>query len=531
MSQQDLDFGTAAANDGETLASAFLKIQQNFDDLYDSVALLDGGNTWSGAQIFNEVGADVDFRIEGDTNANLFFLDASADAIGIGTSSLHTGARMSVSGGVSFAATSVGLEADPASAYFGTIEAYASSEFVLTQSEVQAADESGGWRTALALYHNDGDATDYESLVYRTISDGLRVGVFGPNDGSGTYSTSSKDYHGVSSQVIARTDWTVRGVAAYTGDSVQFGEGVCLNELTMSNPSASNAQSSQIAGWYVTLSGKKAAADGSHTNHGLFVSNQGKKATAAFEAISAGTDGDNGQYGYALKLDVATVDTAAIYMPASAATDVGTRILYESGSWSAYDRTGNAFTWAVGSANVVALDGQGIWPATDGGASLGYPTIAWQNLYLNTLGTINIDNGNWVATHTSGILTVGTGDLRVTNNFTDATSVVTLGGAQTLTNKTLTAPVIGAATGTSVSVTGALASRSGTATPAAASAVTGLAMGSAAVGIYWGTGSPNTALTAPKGSLYIRTDAGGATERMYINTDASTAWTNATMAG
>ena len=43
---------------------------------------LSGGST-----IFNEDGADVDFRIEGDTEANLFFVDAGNDRIGIGTSS------------------------------------------------------------------------------------------------------------------------------------------------------------------------------------------------------------------------------------------------------------------------------------------------------------------------------------------------------------------------------------------------------------------------------------------------------------
>jgi len=37
--------------------------------------------------IFNEDGADVDFRIEGDNEANLFYVDASHDRIGIGTSS------------------------------------------------------------------------------------------------------------------------------------------------------------------------------------------------------------------------------------------------------------------------------------------------------------------------------------------------------------------------------------------------------------------------------------------------------------
>jgi hypothetical protein len=41
----------------------------------------------SGAVVFNDAGADVDFRVEGDTDANLLFVDASADAIGIGTSS------------------------------------------------------------------------------------------------------------------------------------------------------------------------------------------------------------------------------------------------------------------------------------------------------------------------------------------------------------------------------------------------------------------------------------------------------------
>lgn len=41
-----------------------------------------------GSAIFNEDGGNNDFRIEGLTEANLFFVDASADRIGIGTSTL-----------------------------------------------------------------------------------------------------------------------------------------------------------------------------------------------------------------------------------------------------------------------------------------------------------------------------------------------------------------------------------------------------------------------------------------------------------
>ena len=44
----------------------------------------------SGAVVFNDAGADVDFRVEGDTNANLLVVDASADAVGIGTDAPET---------------------------------------------------------------------------------------------------------------------------------------------------------------------------------------------------------------------------------------------------------------------------------------------------------------------------------------------------------------------------------------------------------------------------------------------------------
>lgn len=77
-----------------------------------------------------------------------------------------------------------------------------------------------------------------------------------------------------------------------------------------------------------------------------------------------------------------------------------------------------------------------------------------------------------------------------------------------------------------VSQTGSHTTRSATANPAtAASAVSALTFGSSGLGLYWGDGSPSTALTAPKGSLYICTNASSGTTRMYVNTDSSTAWT------
>lgn len=81
-------------------------------------------------------------------------------------------------------------------------------------------------------------------------------------------------------------------------------------------------------------------------------------------------------------------------------------------------------------------------PDTDGGAGLGSATLGFSILGLSSGSTINFANSNVVLTHSSGILTVSTGDLRVTSAGTNTASVVTVGGAQTLTSKVLTSATI-----------------------------------------------------------------------------------------
>jgi len=55
-------------------------------------------------------------------------------------------------------------------------------------------------------------------------------------------------------------------------------------------------------------------------------------------------------------------------------------------------------------------------------------------------------------------------------------------------------------------------------------------MGSAATapGIYFGSGVPT--VTAPQGSLYLRTDGTTTNNRMYVNTDSAATWTGVTTA-
>jgi hypothetical protein len=52
----------------------------------------------SSSVVINEAGADVDFRVEGDTDANLLFVDASADKVGFGTNTPSTKIDATASG-------------------------------------------------------------------------------------------------------------------------------------------------------------------------------------------------------------------------------------------------------------------------------------------------------------------------------------------------------------------------------------------------------------------------------------------------
>lgn len=67
----------------------------------------------------------------------------------------------------------------------------------------------------------------------------------------------------------------------------------------------------------------------------------------------------------------------------------------------------------------------------------------------------------------------------------------------------------------------------GTATPAGGAGAVAFTLGSAAVGIYFGSGVPT--VSAAQGSIYLRTD-GGASTRIYSNNNGSTGWSAITSA-
>jgi hypothetical protein len=76
--------GNVSITSGALVLGATTRIALSGAGTFDTLTTVSGA-TFDGAVIINELGANVDTRIEGDTDTNLFFVDASADSIGVGT--------------------------------------------------------------------------------------------------------------------------------------------------------------------------------------------------------------------------------------------------------------------------------------------------------------------------------------------------------------------------------------------------------------------------------------------------------------
>ncbi len=130
----------------------------------------------------------------------------------------------------------------------------------------------------------------------------------------------------------------------------------------------------------------------------------------------------------------------------------------------------------------------------------------------------------------------GVNGIRFNNQGTDIASVnangVILAGTKTVKFGTTSAATIGVSADTTAGIlqltapsAGNVQVASGVATPASGSAAAALLFGTTAgFGIYYGSGAPT--VSAAKGSIYLRSDGTGIADRMYVNTNGTTGWTN-----
>ena len=176
------------------------------------------------ATVFNEDGADVDFRIEGDTEANLFYLNAGNDAIGIGTNAadtpLHVFKQLSDRTARFQRISTQFIDVKQTSGINSFISTGKDFEIGTTDSQNFIFDTNGSESMRI-------DSSGNLLLGATTIESGFGGIVFRPNNSNGA-----------ATQVFDRTDTTATsfalsfennnsgvGFISYTNSAVQFNTG------------------------------------------------------------------------------------------------------------------------------------------------------------------------------------------------------------------------------------------------------------------------------------------------------------------
>jgi len=149
------------------------------NELTASSFQVNGTSSLDGAVIINETGNDVDFRVESDGNANMLFVDASHNRVGIGTSSPWT--ALDVDGHVSLS-----TQSDPGT-QSGKISLYAKN--ISGVAELVVQDDAGN-RTTLSQLNHQVLLEDHNAEAFKFQEGTTHYMVFSTENGAEKISTS-----------------------------------------------------------------------------------------------------------------------------------------------------------------------------------------------------------------------------------------------------------------------------------------------------------------------------------------------------
>jgi hypothetical protein len=187
--------------------------------------------------------------------------------------------------------------------------------------------------------------------------------------------------------------------------------------------------------------------------------------------------------------------------------------------------SGNIQTSVGGTPNVVVfttggvgIDGYMLATGNIAGSNIAANGAVEVNGLISAVG--NITGGN---IRTAGLISaagnITSGPITVTGNVALTANVI----AGNLTTGSQVV-ALGNVTGGNIRTTGQILAQSATALPAGGTAGAGYLFSSTSnFGVFFGSGVPT--LSAAKGSLYLRSDGTTTNDRMYVNTNGSTAWT------
>lgn len=261
---------------------------------------------------------------------------------------------------------------------FFAYESQAAQVLIAQLDEDQSAIVSPGFRDALFVNSVDSDTTDYTAIAQK-VTHAVRGFTQGAH-GSFSYVPQYKDLIGGFFLSAGNIQWTARGCSGVVADAFQYGIGIASNEFAVHNPAASAGglgHSLSMAGVQAIIRSRFAPEDSAHESRGVLVTNNGERITAAFQALSATSDGYASQFKYGLDMRYADITVAGIIMPLNAygGSNTGTIIEYDVNDYSFYDRTDNFFKWAIA--------GDVVFGATPSGLSIGGTTLASTRLFIN----------------------------------------------------------------------------------------------------------------------------------------------------
>ena len=141
-----------------------------------------GTSSLDGPVVINESGADKDFRVESDGNANMLFVDASHNRVGIGTSSPWT--ALDVDGHLSLS-----TQSDPGT-QSGKISLYAKN--ISGVAELIVQDDAGN-RTTISQLNHQTLLEDNNAEAYKFLEGTTHYMVFSTENGEEKI-TSSKNF-------------------------------------------------------------------------------------------------------------------------------------------------------------------------------------------------------------------------------------------------------------------------------------------------------------------------------------------------
>lgn len=151
-------------------------------DLTAGRSISTAGGSLDGAVTINDSGADVDFRVEGDTDANLIFGDASTNSVGVGTNTPSE--KLDVNGNVAISATAGRIVADFSNATVVNRVAFKSS--VTNGETVPYFLPNGTNTTAGVAAANAADPTN-AALIRVSVNGTTDARVASDVNGSGGY--------------------------------------------------------------------------------------------------------------------------------------------------------------------------------------------------------------------------------------------------------------------------------------------------------------------------------------------------------